>query len=100
MTRQQGLIEQKLKAQAAIQAFKKSDAYELLITPVEAALEKLKYSYECKTLQEMAELKGQHRGLTFIPDLIAIYEKDGTIAQEKILKQQKIESQVIDSTDL
>lgn len=98
MTRQEELLEQKLKAQAAIQAFKKSEAYDLLIKPIEQAREKLKNAYDCKTLIEMADLKGFHRGISFVPDLISLYEKEGTLAQEKIAKQRPVET--IDTTDL
>lgn len=98
MTRQQDLLEQKLKAQAAIQLFKKSEAYDLLIKPLETAQAKLKNAYDCKTLQEMAELKGKYAGLSFITNLISIYEKEGTLAQEKIVKQKQVDT--LDTTDL
>lgn len=99
MSRQQ-LLDEKIKKAAAIQAFRESDAWKLLMEPLQEELEGLKSAYDCKTLQEIATLKGVHLGLSFIPRLITGIEREGQLAKEKILKQQEKESEIVDSTDL
>lgn len=103
MNRQELNIERALKNQAAIQAFKVSEAYALLITPLLEEVNKLKVAYDCKTLAEMAALKGKREGLTFLPDLLDHYDQEGTRAQEAALKietKKKLEQIEFDSTDL
>lgn len=99
MTRQ-SLLEEQLKKTAAIQAFRDSEAWKLLMEPLEKELAELKNAYDCKTLQEIATIKGAHLGLSFIPRLISGIEREGQLAKEKILKQKKEESEIVDSTDL
>jgi hypothetical protein len=103
MTRQEELLIDIQNKAATIEQFKKTEAYKLIMGALTEEINKLKNSYDCKTLQEIATLKGEYKGLTFIPDIIVQYEQAGIISQEKVLKIQKrkaIEESEIDSTDL
>lgn len=103
MTRQEELLLEVQRKAAIVEAFKKSEAYKLIMGALGEEIAKLKNSYDCKTLQEIATLKGEHKGLTFIPNLIAGIEQAGQISQERVLKIQQrkaIEEQEIDSTSL
>jgi hypothetical protein len=88
---------------AAIEAFKQSRAYTLLVEPLQKELDGLKHAYKCKTLQEMARLDGLYEGLSFITDLLKQYEDAGDFARERQLAEasrQARENQEIDSTEL
>lgn len=103
MRRQEENLEHALKNQEAIKSFQVSEAYNLLITPIQESLQELKSSYDCKTLQEMASLKGERKGLKFVLDLLDQYEQAGIRAQETIEKQdrrRKLDEVEIDSTSL
>lgn len=96
-------LEESLKDLAAIQVFKESEAYDLLIKPLQEKIDSLKYSYDCKTLIEMATLKGERDGLMFVIDLISQYERDGILSQEetqRIENKRVLDTREIDSTDL
>lgn len=106
MTRQEqqeAIIHDITKKAIAIEQFIKSDAHTLIMDAIQEEINKLKNSYDCKTLQEIATLKGEYRGLTFLPNLIAGIRQSGEIANEqaiKIEKKKALESEDIDSTDL
>lgn len=94
------MIEEKIRLAEVVDTFVKSDAYKLLVVPLLQEIDSLKSAYDCKTVAEIAALRGEYKGLTYLPNLIQAYEKEGQIAKERLLKQQEEEQRVIDSTDL
>jgi hypothetical protein len=67
---------------SAIEAFEGGPTYPLLVKPLLEKLESLKYSYDCKSLQEMATLKGLKEGLSYLPVLIETIKREGEQARE------------------
>jgi len=103
MTRHEDNLQETLKEYAAIQLFKQSDAYKLLIVPLEERLATLKNAYDCETTEEIATLKGEYKGLSFLIDLIESYNRAGELAKEsadKIANKRRLDEMQIDSTDL
>lgn len=101
MTEQQ--ITEALQKLDAIELFKRSDAYKLLILPLQAEIDSLKNAYDCKTLQELATLKGLKQGLSFVTDQIESIIQSGDsarLAGAELQKRKEFEAQEIDSTDL
>ena len=96
-------IEQALKDWEAVKVFKNGRTYELIIKPIEDEIEELGRSYEAKTLQEMATVKGQYKGLRAIFDYMEKYERIGLAALEmkKLAEQRRLKDQrEFDSRDL
>lgn len=101
--KQEALIQERLRNSAAIQQFIKSEAHDLIVKPIEAALGGLKSAYDCTSLREMAALKGEYRGLTFVLNLIEGYQRGGLLAGEQAQKleaKKAADLQDFDSTDL
>jgi hypothetical protein len=72
-----------------VSAFEQGDAYRILVEPIKAELEGLKYAYDCDTLEEMATLKGKRDGLAFILKFIETIKADGQAAREALRKEQE-----------
>jgi hypothetical protein len=76
----------KSKRGKEVEQFEASNLYRLLILPAVQALEGLKSAYDCKTLQELATLKGLRDGLGFTPKLMEQYKQEGKRSEELLLK--------------
>jgi hypothetical protein len=103
MTRQEENLEQALRNLEAIKAFEVSPAYDLIVKPLQAQYDSLKTAYDCKTLQEIATLKGKEIGFRYVLDLIKLYNDQGQMAQEAIQKleeKKRLANQEFDSTNL
>lgn len=102
MTRQEQQVEEKLKNKAIIESFKNSDAYQLLIVPLENKLKGLDSAYKLKA-EEAQYFDGLYEGLAFPLLEIERHEREGLLASElaqRIAIKKEEESREIDSTDL
>jgi len=102
MTREDQIAEAITRYQY-IENFKVSPAYALLIPPLEEELEKLKSAYDCKSLLEMATLKGKREGLRFVIDIMERAVLEGERSREEALeieRKARLDNLPIDSTDL
>lgn len=102
MTRQQEHIESRLKNLEAIKAFESSEAFTLLILPLQERIESMKHAYKMK-VETAKRYDGLWEGLNFVLDLLEQYKQDGQLAQEteaKIARKKFLEEQEIDSRDL
>lgn len=96
-------IEQALTDWNAVKNFQGSVAFRLLVEPIQMEIEELARSYEARTLQEMATVKGQYKGLRAILDYMEKYERLGKAALEakQIAELRKLKEQKqFDSRDL
>lgn len=73
----------------SLHAFQQTDLYKVLIEPLNEEREGLKASYDCKTLLEMAELKGLSKGLDRINQRMRQIETDAETARN----QKKLEEE-------
>lgn len=86
-----------------IETFKRTRAYDLLIKPLQEELLSLKSAYDCKTLQEIATLKGKKEGLSFVLETIEKIVAEGERAREesdRLARQKQLDNLDIDSTSL
>lgn len=65
-----------------IEAFEQSDAYDLIASELQADIDSLKYAYEVDGAKA-AELKGYYAGLNRFFDLIALYKRQGDVAESR-----------------
>jgi hypothetical protein len=75
---------QKIELENQLHAFQRSELYKAIILPLEEEINGLKHAYDCKTLQEMAELKGLRRGLDKIFQLMFQLETDADTERAQI----------------
>lgn len=95
-------IDNSIKKLSAIQSFKASDAYTLLMGPLEEKIESLKHAYGMKA-KEAERFDGLYEGLHFLPDLMNQYEQEGIRAQEanqRLEKKRTLDATEFDSTNL
>ena len=102
MTRQEQIVEQQLKNKAIVESFKNSDAYQLLIVPLQEKLKGLDSAYGLKA-ERAHYFDGLYEGLAFVLLEIEKAERNGVQASElaqRIALKKAQESEEIDSTDL
>ncbi len=61
---------------AVKRSYQSKEFQEYVMKPLYEELEKLKSAYDCKTLSELATLKGRKQGLTRIIDIFKDIEND------------------------
>lgn len=102
MTGQEQLVEQQLKNKATVESFKNSDAYQLLIVPLQEKIQGLDSAYGLKA-DRAHYFDGLYEGLAFVLLEMEKAERNGVLASElaqRIALKKEEESREIDSTDL
>jgi hypothetical protein len=100
---QQERLTEVLELYGELQQFKGTKLYKAITDLIDDELGKMKYAYDCTTLEQIATLRGKREGLTIIADILEQIASTGERAKEEAeaTEEKKRREEVeIDSTDL